>query len=125
MPALIFVLMLAIFSVPSVAQDGEKPTPKPAQNTSKQSQNSEQTTSNNKNSEAPEADADAEEQKALKQFKGYDSEGNEILCSQADTIKQTVDGKVSYRCRTTAEALGEDSKSERGEGETNELIDTY
>lgn len=57
----------------------------------------------------------------LKQFKGYDQQGKVILCDKIDT-QESQNTKAVYRCRSKNEALGEDKKSERGEGETNTLI---
>lgn len=117
-PALIIFITFMLMSTFGFAQqDNKSQAPKAQALTQAQSN-----TNARDNTQSTEPNK-PEEKDSLKQFKGYDSDGNEVLCSQEDTVKQTVDGKVVYRCRSTSEALGEDSKSDRGEGETNELID--
>ncbi|NRB42575.1 MAG: hypothetical protein HRU20_29580 [Pseudomonadales bacterium] len=60
---------------------------------------------------------------AVNDFIVKDESGKEIICSKEDTIATEVDGEVNYRCRSQDHALGENKGSQRGEGETNQLID--
>ena len=61
---------------------------------------------------------------AIKDFDVFDGDGNKIRCSKEDLIASEVDGKVSYRCRSEEQALGESKDLQDGEGETNQLIDS-
>jgi hypothetical protein len=77
--------------------------------------------------DAKEEKAEKKQQKlidnAVEQFKGVDEQGNEIVCSKDEAIAVEADGKVSYRCQDKSKALGVDNTAERGESETNALID--
>lgn len=60
---------------------------------------------------------------AVDQFKALDETGEEIICAKNETVAVSVDDKVTYRCRSESEALGEDNQTTRGEAQTNNLID--